>query len=68
MVSPFLPNIQVKRGTVTDNMNKSRSLVEEERQRLKWEEDEWEIEEFGKFQIDEDSEPDESYDSLSKVN
>lgn len=44
------------------------TLLEEERQRLKYEEDAWENDEFGEIVGELDSEPDESSDSLSRVN
>jgi len=67
LASPFLASTNAVWVVIAANMSKARSLVEEDRERLKWEEDEWELEEFGKNECDDDSEPDESYDSLSRV-
>lgn len=44
------------------------ALLEEERQRLKYEEDAWENDEHGEIERDDDSETDEGSDSLSRVN
>lgn len=44
------------------------TLLEEERERLKYEEDAWENDEFGGIERDDDSETDEGSESLSRVN
>lgn len=44
------------------------TLLEEERQRLKYEEDEWGNDEFGENESDDATEPDEFSDSISRVN